>query len=129
MKSEIAHQKASRLTNVVGNAVECEMRILGDPSPRMCQTNPGRVASIVVINPFHITGGSDCGDWLAKPGCNQIFSNKSWQCFGINHSISAGTYTTTLKLRLNQPGVDVSVNEPLGGVGSNGPTVEGGCAG
>lgn len=127
MKSEIAHQNASRLTNVVGEAITADLKILGDPSPAYCRNIPGRTAAIVVINPFHIRGGSQCGDWLARPGCNELFSSKGYMINGINHSISAGSYTTTLKLSLVTSSVNIGVGEPLGGVGSNGYVFKNEC--
>lgn len=127
MRSEMTHIKAARITDVVGEAITADLKILGDPRPQFCDHPAGRNVSIVVINPFHITGGSDCGDWLARPGCNQIFSNKSWMVQGINHSISAGTYTTTLKVFLGAPGIHQGKDEPLGGVGSGGANLENNC--
>lgn len=127
MRSEIAHVKAARITDVAHEAVTADLKILGNPNPQYCYYSGGRNVSIVVINPFHIMGDSGCGDWLAKPGCNRLFSNKSWQVQGINHSISAGTYTTTLKVFLAVAEIHTGKGEPLGGIGSGGAVLEGGC--
>lgn len=115
LKSEIAHNKASFMTAIIGGQIEADMRILGDPRAFFCQFAASRKVSVVVINPFHLRG-SGCGDWLARPGCNEIFSNKLWMVQGINHTISPGTYTTTLKLILTGP----QKGEPPGGNGSGG---------
>jgi len=128
LRSEIAHHKASKATSITGKEVTADLTFLGDPSPIYCQIIPGRTVSIVVINPFHIKEGKNsCGEWLAKPGCNNIFSNKNYMISGVNHSISAGSYTTTLKVYLAAPNVTLSPDEPLGGSGSGGPQLKNGC--
>lgn len=125
LKSEMAHNKAN-LFKIDKAPITAELKILGNPDPKFCEFKQGTPISIVVINPFRITG-SGCGDWLAKPGCNPIFSNKQWIVQSINHAISPGSYTTTLKVMLNAPNVHLAANEPLGGTGSGGTPVEGGC--
>ncbi|MGL1636394.1 hypothetical protein ACSTJT_23245, partial [Vibrio parahaemolyticus] len=73
--------------------------------------------SIVVINPFHIqdVGGEDCGEWLQAETCNAVLSNRQWLVLGTSHEIKEGSYTTTIKVRLDAPGTDISIGEPLGG--------------
>jgi hypothetical protein len=120
MKSQRAHFLAGRISSN-GQGMRADLKILGDPRPMFCQMAKGKHVSIVAINPFHL-GGDGCGVWLAEPGCNPIMSNRKWMVEGINHSIQSGSYTTTLKLLLALPGVDVPVGEPLGGAGSGGPS-------
>jgi hypothetical protein len=127
LKSEIAHNRANLVTSIAKPGTEADLKILGNPDPRFCEFLKGRVVSIVVINPFHIRG-SKCGDWLAYPGCNELFTNRNWQVNSVNHSISTGSYTTTLRVMLIAPNVQVSASEPLGGVGSGGPILENGCS-
>jgi hypothetical protein len=111
--------------------ITADLRILGDPRAQFVYMDRwmGQSVSIVAINPFHIAGGGNggCGDWLAKPMCNQILSNKSWKVHAVNHSIKEGSYTTTLKLFLEAPGIQIGHDDPLGGVGSMGPTVKNTC--
>lgn len=126
LKSEIAHNRANLVTSINNPGVEADLRILGNPDPRFCQFQQGRNVSIVVINPFHIRG-SKCGDWLAYPGCNELFTNKLWKIKSINHSITTGSYTTTLKVLLVAPSIQVSASDPLGGPGSGGPVLENTC--
>jgi len=129
MRSQQAHTQASRLTDINIAAIEADLRILGDPSENFCNFAAGRTISLVAINPFRIKGQTNngCGDWLAEPGCNPILSNKNWLVNGINHSIKEGSYTTTLKLQLNEPGTNLRKNNPLGGSGSNGAEVKNTC--
>jgi hypothetical protein len=126
LKSEIAHNRAAMVTNITGAGVEADLKILGNPTAPYCQLAAFRPVSIVVINPFALRGGG-CGDWLARPGCNQLFTNRLWHAVGINHTISPGTYTTTLKLQLPAGDIQVSASDPLGGPGSGGPVLENGC--
>lgn len=126
LKSEIAHNRASLVTSIQNPGVTADLKILGNPNPWLCEFGAGRPVSIVVVNPFHIRGGG-CGDWLARPGCNELFTNKLWRIDGINHSISPGTYTTTLKVFLIAPSIQVSATDPLGGPGSDGATLKNTC--
>jgi len=123
LKSQRAHLLAGR---VIGSKsqMEADLKILGDPRPAFCGMPGGRTAAIVAINPFHLGGDGYCGSWLAEPGCNPIMSNKKWRVTGINHTIQSGSYTTTLKMTLQAPEVDIFRYEALGGAGSGGPTVK-----
>lgn len=118
------HQKANALYQASGlEPVEAELRILGDPRPQFCTIDSlFRTCAIVAINPFHLTGNNNggCGDWLAKPGCNEVLSNKGWEVTGIDHAIKEGSYITTLKVRLVVPSIDVGHGDPMGGPGSGG---------
>jgi hypothetical protein len=122
MKSQRAHLLAGKMSGDI-RGFEADLKILGDPRPIFCANVAGRSVSVVAINPFHLAGDG-CGAWLAEPGCNPIMSNKKWIVMGINHSIQAGSYTTTLKLTLAQPGNDIFATEQLGGAGSGGPIVK-----
>jgi hypothetical protein len=127
LRSEIAHNKASLLTSTVSSGIEAQLKILGNPTNAFCGLPAARNLSIVVINPFHLRNMRGCGDWLAQPGCNQIFTNRLWMLKGINHSISPGSYTTTLNVFLAGEGIHVSGSEPMGGNGGGGPTTKNNC--
>ena len=131
MTSQQAHMKANALIKLDYSSISADLVILGDPRNQFCDSTAtiGRNIAIVAINPFTIRGESNggCGGWLAEPGCNQVLSNKNWQVQGINHSIKEGSYTTTLKVMLTAGGIEVGVDDPLGGVGSGGVTVKNTC--
>jgi hypothetical protein len=101
--------------------MEGELRVQGDPSLGGPRKTFGRTVSLVFINPFHVMpNGRGCGDWLANPVCNCVYSNKAWWVKAIDHSIREGSYVTTIKVALMAPGSDVNDNEPFGGNGSGG---------
>jgi hypothetical protein len=109
--------------------ISAELRMFGNPDPQfidIVRRTQKPYCSVVVLNPFHLsnTGSNGCPEWLAEPICNPILTNKKWLMEGINHSIQNGSFTTTLKLTLPAPNVELSTNEPLGGVGSGGITLE-----
>jgi hypothetical protein len=126
MRSMQAHEKAGRITEIGVTPIQATLKILGDPRSKFTENHLGRTCSIVAINPFHLSGEKNkgCGDWLADPPCNVILSNKNWLLQGINHSIKEGSYTTTLKLMLGAPGINVDADKPLGGEGSGGVSVK-----
>jgi hypothetical protein len=125
LKSEMAHNKAGMLKARHGG-IEADLKILGDPRGDFTSPVFGKPISVVVINPFHLRG-KGCGDWLAYPGCNEIFSNRNYLIEGINHTISPGTYTTTIKLKLADHSVDISSMDPIGGVDSGGRPWKNNC--
>lgn len=127
LRSEIAHHRASVVTSVQTPGTQATLKILGNPSERFCGFGAARNMSIVVINPFHIRNAGKCGDWLAYPGCNELFTNRLWMCRSINHSIQVGSYTTTIEAFLASPDIQLSSFEPLGGEGGGGPTLKNGC--
>lgn len=131
LKSQQRHNKANRMLDVGVATIEADLKILGDPRPQFVDLQGwmSKKVSIVAINPFHISGDVNavCGEWLAKPGCNKWLSNKSWRVQAMNHSISEGSYTTTMKIQLESPGIEVGHKDPLGGQGSGGPTVKNTC--
>lgn len=125
-KSIQVHAKASRITDINAMPIEATLKILGDPRAKFCNAVKGDYCSIVAINPFHLSGEDNegCGDWLADPPCNCILSNKNWMILGYNHSIKEGSYTTTLKLMLGAPGINIDADKPLGGDDSGGCRVK-----
>lgn len=127
LRSEIVHNRAGVVTSVQNPGVEAQIKILGNPSNAFCGFGACRNLSIVVINPFHIRNFGQCGDWLAYPGCNELFTNKLWMTRGINHSIQVGSYTTTIDCFLVAPNIQISGSEPLGGQGGGGPVLKNSC--
>jgi hypothetical protein len=105
--------------------VEADLVIQGNPDLVATQLIYKQWVSIIVVNPFHLTGGSnkgdgDCPDWTISPPCNEMMTNKGWFVRGVNHSIRDGSYTTTLKVYLTGPGGTKPTGEPLG---CNGPPI------
>lgn len=120
-KNKMAHIKA----NMNANPITAEMRIQGDPNFDNPILAHGCYVNIVYINPFVVTSGSggNC-EWLAKPVCNEVFTNSSWRIQGVFHEIREGSYTTTIKLHLPAPGIDIRRGE---GIGGNGVKMPSGC--
>jgi hypothetical protein len=118
-KSQMAHNKANNVREGI-MPIEAELRIQGNPHPNFVDSRfiQGSWASIVVVNPFTIDGNwyGGCGDWmiLADSVCNNILSNKHWRVTGVNHQIKEGSYVTTLKAKLDAPGIDIQSGESLG---------------
>jgi len=108
--------------------IEADLVLVGDPSIHPL-THYQKPVSIAFINPFHLLGASNaafggatdtsgigsCGEWLALPLCNPVLSNDKWQIKSITHRIEAGKYTTTLRVYLAVPGVDLDTGQNLGG--------------
>jgi hypothetical protein len=95
--------------------IEADLVIIGDPDikPLIFWERP---ISITFINPYHLRGPINrCGDWLVEPACNPVLSNRFWFVKSITHRIEAGKYTTTLRVYLTAPGVDIDTGENLGG--------------
>ncbi len=104
--------------NISTTAIKAELKIQGNPFFADPINLTGKFCSVIVINPFHIqsgVGGGICGDWLQAEPCNSILSNRAYLVMGSYHEIKEGSYTTTLKLHLPAPGVDIGVGLPLGG--------------
>lgn len=116
MDSQTAHDFANKRMY----AMEAELRVQGDPSLASTVEWIGKSVSIIVISPFHIEQSGACGDWLAKPGCHPVYSNKAWILKGVDHMIKEGSYVTTLRVMLNAPGSDVDEGSSFGGPGSGG---------
>jgi hypothetical protein len=127
LRSEIAHHEASLVTSINHPGVTARLKILGNPTARFCNIGAARNLSIVVINPFHIRNMGQCGDWLAYPGCNDLFTNKLYMCRSINHAITPGSYTTEIEAYLVSPSIQISSFDPLGGQGGGGPVLKNNC--
>lgn len=106
--------------------ISAELTVVGDPRIIFPDQIMGYVISIIVINPFHLKSSSaaGCPEWLASPVCNAALSNRFWDVTGVDHQISAGSYKTTYKVTLPVPNVQLDLNDPIGGVGSGGPTLD-----
>lgn len=119
-EANTAHEAAVRLREIP-SSISAEMKIMGDPSlafPFGGQLGlTGRTVSIIAVNPFYVRGNGGNCEWLAQPSCNEILSNKKWMILGANHQIREGSYTTTLKLSLDVPNVELEPFNPLGGFG------------
>jgi hypothetical protein len=120
-----ALDKQLKYLNPFSYGIEAEMTVLGDPllpRPLFCMW---RNVHIIFINPYYIIGGETnqndvkCGEWLAtKPPCNAILTNKAWMVQHVTHRIANGSFTTTFRLRLVAPGIDLNTGEYLGGAGA-----------
>jgi hypothetical protein len=108
--SQAEHARA----NISANSISAELKVQGDPLLADPIFLTGKFCSVIFINPFHIQKTSTCGDWLQAEPCNSMLSNRAWIVLGSYHEIREGSYTTTIKLQLPAPGVDISVGEPLG---------------
>lgn len=123
--SQIQHSKA----NAAFMPIRAELRIQGNPDLADPYTVSNKFVSIIVISPYHLRkdipqGGRNkkpqtidiepCGDWLQEEPCHPVLSNRAWLVKGTYHEIKEGSYTTTLQLMLFAPGVDISIDRPLG---------------
>jgi hypothetical protein len=126
-----------RAFSIFYQPIEAELVVLGDEKivkPSLCLF---RNIHIVFINPYFIfeaqpeedpdTGdmvdqSDDCGDWLSRPACNPVLSNKAWLVRNITHRIQDGKFTTTFSVYLAAPGVELDKGAPVGGGGSCGWT-------
>ena len=114
-----ANAKAMALDgyHIMDDGILADMVIVGDPTlPTQADgVIDGKMLAIAFVNPFHLMPtGSTCGDWLAKPPCNELLSDKNWLIQKMNHRIEGGTYTTSFSLRLTAPGYDTLVSAPVG---------------
>jgi len=118
-EAEAAQSRANAIYDLP-MPIEAEMKILGNPHREFIdpQFIFQRTCSVIFINPFSLDKSASadlCGDWLADPPVNQLLTNKDWFVQGITHTIRDGKYTTTLKLFLPAPGVDMRLNTNMGG--------------
>jgi hypothetical protein len=113
----LAQAEAKRALRITYNPIEADLVIVGNPTLLPPSEAIFKFVSIVLINPFYLTNASSsgCGDWLARPACNPVLSNKAWECKAVNHRIEAGVYTTTLRVYLAAPGSELPPGAPLGG--------------
>ena len=115
-KSQIAHDRASRLVSVSGSPIKAELRLVGVVDPEFYQIIQGKTCGIVVISPFYIqnTKAGSCGDFLKKADCHPFFSNSTWLILGINHAVQEGSFVTTLSVMLPVSSVQLDLGQPLG---------------
>jgi hypothetical protein len=117
----VAEAEQHKARSPLSESVTADLVIQGDPTINTTEVLYKNHVALIVINPFYLSGGvsnGECPDWTIKPACNELGSNSRWRIHGVNHSISQGSYVTTLKLVLDVPGVDKPVGTPLG---QNGP--------
>lgn len=112
--------KADSLNQPGLRPIEAELKIQGDPRSQFTCIRQivGKRIAIAVVNPLHLGASSGgCPEWqfLAGSPCNEFLSNKNWFIMGVQHSIQEGSYTTTFKLFLPAPTIDLPQNESLGG--------------
>lgn len=110
MAAQVTHAKA----NETYSSITAELKLQGDPFLADPIGLRSKTVALVVINPYHIQKNDTCGDWLQAENCNAILSNRNWLIQGSSHEVKEGSYTTTLKLLLAAPGIDISVGQPLG---------------
>jgi hypothetical protein len=113
-----AQNEELRTLKILADPIEADLTIVGDPT--ICPPSEAlwvKNVAIVVVNPFHIMqnhGSGACGEWISRPACNEILSNKAWLVKSICHRIEAGNYTTTIGVMLTTPGVDTPPTTKLG---------------
>jgi hypothetical protein len=95
---------------------EATLKIQGDPFYGDTIGLVGSSVSILFINPYYF-GDPEGPTWLQTTNCNTMLSNKRYLVKAVNHNISNGSYTTTLKLKLSVPNVDIDFDSTLGGNG------------
>lgn len=97
-------------------AWSADLKIMGDPFYTNVYNFLGKSVSILFINPYYF-GNEANSTWLQTSLCNTMLSNKRYMIKRVNHSVSAGSYTTTLQLQLNVPNIDIDWDSSLGGNG------------
>ena len=99
-------------------AWSADLKIIGDPAYTNVYAITTKNVSILFINPFYFASEqTPSPTWLQTSLCNTMISNKRYQIKRVNHSISAGSYTTTLQLSLLVPNIDIDFDASLGGNG------------
>jgi hypothetical protein len=115
-------QLLANFTAAIDPSIKADLVIVGDPTLENALLR-GFALGLVFINPFHLlpNPSSSCGEWLAAPLCNEVLTNARWIIDGISHSITSdGKFTTTIKIWLAAPGVQLDIGDPFGGKGSGG---------
>jgi len=117
LPSVLAAESANARANMTFGPVEGELKIQGDPLLADPVFMVGKHCALVVINPYHHqdVGGGECGDWLQAETCNAVLSNRRWMVLGSSHEIKEGSYTTTLKLKLDMANTQLNRGAPFGG--------------
>jgi hypothetical protein len=100
---------------LIHGGISADLVIQGDPSLDEPLKLYDATVSLIVVNPFHLSG-TLCPEWthLAGSACNETLSNQTWRIRGITHDIRQGTYTTTLRLWLEPPGGTAARSLPMG---------------
>jgi hypothetical protein len=119
--AQVGHDAQQRAFRMLMSSITADLVIIGDPTMIDPFLIKQKNAKIIFLNPFYLssTGGS-CGDWLAAPVCNPVLSNKAWVAEEMTHRISEGKFTTTIRLILATPGVDIDIGQAVGGSGGGG---------
>lgn len=113
-ESREATSEHSRV-NTTWESVTAELQVQGDPYLADPIYLRGKTVSIIVIQPFHLQDlGGQCGEWLQTEPCNHILSNRAWLVEGCGHEVKNGSFTTTLKVKLDVPGASLNLGAPLG---------------
>jgi hypothetical protein len=127
-------ENANALANSVfdvAQAITADLKIIGtvDKGFGHIIESVGSVISIAVINPFYLSkgGSKECPEWLSKPRCHQVLSNKNWQVLDVTHEIKGGKFTTTIKVTMGTPGGNMKIGGKLGG--AEGITINCGSSG
>ena len=102
----------NNVANIVfGGGITAELVIQGDPSYVSPFFLIGRTVSLIVMNPYSITGTNTC-DWKTTDKPNNVLTNNNWLIQGVTHTISSGVFRTTMKLSMLTPGQ----NAPFRGI-------------
>lgn len=96
---------------------EATLVIVGDPT--LCRPDEmfNRTVTLTMYNPFFIRNNNATNgktEWLSEPYKNCVITNTAWMVTGITHRIELGNYTTTLHLKIAEPGVDGAPCERFG---------------
>lgn len=115
-KTAFAQAEHMRSNPLMYKSITADLKIMGDPELQPIFSMM-KFVSLIFINPFHhsFVDRSTCGDWIAKPVCNEVLSNRGWQVRSVTHRIEGGTYTTTINIFLPVPGVDLAIGNNAGG--------------
>jgi len=70
-------------------------------------------------------GKRNCGEWLAEPIINPIYSNKMWVVTGVSQQIKEGSFQTLFDCHLMTPGVEINSDRDIGCNGSGGKKLNG----
>jgi hypothetical protein len=115
-----AQNASHRALKIMPNPIEADLLIVGDPtllppSEAMMSKN----ITVIVIDPYFIRrpvgNNNNQLEWLAKPLCNPVLSNKAWICKSISHRIELGKFTTTIGMVLTDPGTATPPDTQIGG--------------
>lgn len=91
---------------LLAGGIMAELEIQGDPFYTQSSVMIDRMIKIVCINPFYLAGNDPRIDWTSSSNCQEILSAGYWRIEGGSHSIQAGQFKTTLKVRQVTQGFD-----------------------